>query len=51
MNNPTVGLKALNWICFFIGMVGVWIVTESWYALFFAWIASLHFNVRIKGAA
>lgn len=43
-------LTRINYFCFAIGMIGVWIVTESWWAMFWAFIASVHlqYTTRIK---
>lgn len=34
----------LNLLCFIIGMTGVLIVTKNPWALFWAWVAALHFT-------
>lgn len=36
-----------NWIFFAVGMAGVWLVTHSFQALLFAWIASLHMDINV----
>ena len=37
----------LNYSLCAIGLTGVWFVSESWLAVLFAFIASLHFTRRI----
>ena len=41
-------LSWLNYTLFFIGMIGVWVVTESYWAIFWTWIASLHFTFTAR---
>jgi hypothetical protein len=36
--------KGINWGLFVVGLLGVWTITESWLALFWALIASVHFS-------
>jgi len=36
--------KGINWGVFVVGLLGVWTITESWLALFWALIASVHFS-------
>ena len=38
----------LNFTLFGVGMIGVWVVSESWLALMWTWIASLHFTFTVK---
>lgn len=38
----------LNWGVFFIGMLIVWLATSSVLAILGAFIASIHFQVRLK---
>lgn len=44
----SMGINTLNWACFAIGIVAVWYLSQDWLIVFFAWVASLHFNVRVK---
>lgn len=39
-------MTRLNMICFCIGMVGVWEITHNWWAMLFAFIASIHFQMK-----
>lgn len=32
----------INWACFCIGLIGVWVASESWLAMLFAWLTSFH---------
>lgn len=36
----------INWALFFGGMIGLWIVTHSGWALFWGWIASIHLTLK-----
>ncbi len=42
--------RKLNWFVFVVGMIGVWETTHNWYALLWAFVASIHFTgvVRVK---
>lgn len=39
----------INWAFFIIGMGGVWVLTHDYLLLFFAWLASVHFTITVKG--
>lgn len=43
-----VRLLNLNGLFFAIGMVGVWVVTHSWWALLWTWVAALHFTLEAE---
>ena len=38
----------LNMLCFFAGIIGVWIFSHSVWALIFCWIAALHFEAQVR---
>jgi hypothetical protein len=38
----------LNYALFAVGMIGVWTLTENWWVMFWAFIASLHFSSAVK---
>jgi hypothetical protein len=41
-------LTDLNYLLFFVGMIGVWITTHSLQVMLFAFIASIHVTVQVK---
>lgn len=41
-------LHAINFVCFIVGMIGVWCLTHSFGALFFTFVASLHLELKEK---
>lgn len=40
--------RALNWMLFGIGISIVWLSSHSWIALLGAWVASMHFTLKIE---
>lgn len=47
---PLVSLSfpIINFSFFVFGMVGVWMVTHSWLAMFWAFVASIHVSFSVK---
>lgn len=41
----TITFSRLNFLCFVVGMIGVWESTHSFWALWWVFVASLHFSV------
>ena len=39
-------VKKLNWACFFVGILIVWLATHSWLGILGTWIAALHFTPK-----
>lgn len=37
-------IKVMNFVFAIVGFIGVWQTTHSWIAIFWAFIASLHFS-------
>jgi hypothetical protein len=37
----------LNFFCFILGMIGVWLTTYSGWALFWCAVASVHFQKKL----
>ena len=42
--NPRIAVKWLNYLCFTVGMVGLWWYSEDWVIIGLAFLASLHFS-------
>ncbi len=41
-------LWAVNFLCFFLGELIVWLATHNWIAVLGAFVASLHFAVPVE---
>lgn len=40
----TITFSRLNFLCFVVGMIGVWETTHSFWTLWWTFVASLHFT-------
>lgn len=38
--------NCVNFSFCFVGMVGLWLVTHNWLAIFWCFVASIHFGIR-----